>query len=167
MQQFKELNPQELGDNPFRLIGKDWMLISAQHEGVANTMTASWGGLGVLWHRPVATVYIRPQRFTSGLVNAAPTFSLCFFDESQRENLTYCGRVSGRDEDKFARCGFDVLEVEGAPVFAQARLALVCKKLYTHDIDPARFLEESIDQNYPNKDYHRMFIGEILRVLVK
>ncbi len=167
MQHFKELNPYQLTDNPFKLIGKDWMLVSARHNGVANTMTASWGGVGVLWHQPVATIYIRPHRHTFSLLEAAPTFSLCFFDESQREKLAYCGRVSGRDENKIAHCGFDTTIVEGAPVFAQARLVFVCKKLYTHDIDPARFLDPAIDKNYPRKDYHRMYVGEIQKALAR
>ena len=167
MQPFKEITPQQLADNPFQLIGKDWMLISAQHDGGANTMTASWGGLGVLWNRPVATIYIRPHRHTYGFVEAADTFSLCFFDQSYRDKLAYCGRVSGRDEDKIAHCGFETLVVEGAPVFTQARLALVCKKIYTHDIDPARFLDNTIEENYPLKDYHRMYIGQIIKVLTK
>ena len=30
--------------------------------------------------------------------------------------------------------------------------------------DPARFLDPTIDRNYPDKDYHRMYFGEIVTV---
>ena len=64
---FKQININELKVNPFNLIGKEWLLISATDGNKCNTMTASWGGLGVIWNKNVATVYIRPQRYTETL----------------------------------------------------------------------------------------------------
>ena len=107
--EFRTIAPKDLEKNVFDLIGKDWMLITAQKaDGSANTMTASWGGLGVNWGMPVATVYIRHSRYTLPFVEEAGGFSLCFFDEAYRSQLAYCGKVSGRDEDKIAHCGFTV-----------------------------------------------------------
>ena len=131
-------------------------------------MTASWGGLGVLWGKPVATVYIRPQRYTLEFVEREEKFTLAFFGEAYRKALALCGSKSGRDIDKVKECGFTVETADGAPYFAEADLVLVCKKAYWQDMDPTHFLDGEIDgKRYPEKDYHRIFIGEIETVLKK
>ena len=99
---FREIAPQELQDNPFTLIGKDWLLITAGNREKCNTMTASWGGVGVLWNQDVCTIYIRPQRYTKEFVDGEKEFSLCVMDSSYREALNLCGTKSGRDMDKIA-----------------------------------------------------------------
>ncbi len=163
---WKTLEPGELGDNVFDLVGRTWMLITAGSPGAYNTMTASWGCLGVLWRRPVAVCFVRPTRHTFGFIDAAANFTLSFFPESCREILDFCGSHSGRDTDKAAATGLRPEEMEGGTVsFEQARLALVCRKLYSQDFDPRLFLDPEIEDLYPNKDYHRVFIGEITRCL--
>ena len=165
---FEKMDPKALDQNVFSLIGDQWMLITAGTEEKCNTMTASWGGLGVLWGKPVATVYIRPQRYTLEVVEREDAFTLCFFGEGYRKALALCGSKSGRDVDKVKECGFTVATAEGAPYFEEADLALVCKKAYWQDMDPTHFLDGEIDGKwYPEKDYHRIFIGEILEVLRK
>ncbi|MBM6924469.1 flavin reductase family protein [Pseudoflavonifractor phocaeensis] len=165
---FEKIDPKALDQNVFSLIGDQWMLITAGTEDECNTMTASWGGLGVLWGKPVATVYIRPQRYTLEFVEREDTFTLCFFGEEYRKALALCGSKSGRDIDKVKECGFTVATAEGAPYFEEADLVLVCRKAYWQDMDPTHFLDEEIDGKwYPQKDYHRIFIGEILEVLRK
>ena len=165
---FENIDPKALDQNVFSLIGDQWMLITAGTKDQCNTMTASWGGLGVLWGKPVATVYIRPQRYTLEFVEREDTFTLCFFGEEYRKALALCGSKSGRDMDKVKECGFTVATAEGAPYFEEADLVLVCKKSYWQDMDPTHFLDGEIDSKwYPEKDYHRIFIGEILEVLRK
>ena len=165
---FEKIDPKALDQNVFSLIGDQWMLITAGKQDQCNTMTASWGGLGVLWGKPVATVYIRPQRYTLEFVEREDTFTLCFFGEQYRKALALCGSKSGRDVDKVKECGFTVATAEGAPYFEEADLVLVCKKSYWQDMDPTHFLDGEIDSKwYPEKDYHRIFIGEILEVLRK
>ena len=165
---FEKIDPKALDQNVFSLIGDQWMLITAGTEDKCNTMTASWGGLGVLWGKPVATVYIRPQRYTLEFVEREDTFTLCFSGEEYRKALALCGSKSGRDMDKVKECGFTVATAEGAPYFEEADLVLVCKKSYWQDMDPTHFLDGEIDSKwYPEKDYHRIFIGEILEVLRK
>lgn len=165
---FEKINPKALDQNVFSLIGDQWMLITAGTKDQCNTMTASWGGLGVLWGKPVATVYIRPQRYTLEFVEREDTFTLCFFGEAHRKALALCGSKSGRDVDKVKECGFTIATAEGAPYFEEADLVLVCRKSYWQDMDPAHFLDGEIDGKwYPEKDYHRIFIGEILEVLRK
>ncbi len=168
MSQFYEISPQQLEKNPFTLIGKEWMLIAAEKEGKTNAMTASWGGMGVLWNKNVVFSFIRPQRYTKEFVDASDRFSLTFFDESYRDTLSYFGRVSGRDEDKIEKTGLSLCHAEGAPYFREARLILICKKLYAGDMKPEDILIPEIDdKNYPGKDYHTMYIGEIVKVLMK
>ena len=165
---FEKIDPKALDQNVFSLIGDQWMLITAGTKDQCNTMTASWGGLGVLWGKPVAMVYIRPQRYTLEFVEREDTFTLCFFGEEYRKALALCGSKSGRDVDKVKECGFTVATAEGAPYFEEADLVLVCKKAYWQDMDPTHFLDGEIDSKwYPEKDYHRIFIGEILEVLRK
>jgi flavin reductase (DIM6/NTAB) family NADH-FMN oxidoreductase RutF len=138
-----------------------------------NTMTASWGGLGVLWGKNVALVYVRPVRHTFAFMNANPLFSLSFFDKSYHKALDICGAASGRDIDKAAEAGltpivFNSGAGQGAVGFKEASEVIVCRKLYTHDFDPSKFLDPGIDgQCYPQKDYHRLYVGEVLSLRVK
>lgn len=168
MNQFYEISPEQIEKNPFSMIGKEWMLIGAEKEGKVNAMTASWGGVGVLWNKNVVFGFVRPQRYTKEFLDAGDRFSLSFFDESYRETLGYFGRVSGRDEDKIANSGLQIDHCEGAPYFADGNLILLCKKLYVGSISPDSILLPEIDQKmYPDKDYHAVYIGEIVKVLMK
>lgn len=164
---FKETAPELLTDNPFTLIGTDWMLITAGTADSFNTMTASWGGLGVLWERKVATCYIRPTRHTFSFVEQAGHFTLSFFGEEHRKALQYCGTHSGRNTDKVKGAGLSAVTDDGIIYFEQARLVLACRKLYAQDIEPRLFLDPAIGSMYPQKDYHRMYIGEIVKCLRK
>ena len=161
---FQRIDPKNLKDNVFSLIGDQWMLVTAGTEEKCNTMTASWGGLGVLWGAPAATCYIRPQRYTKEFLDREEYFTLTFFDEEYRKALSLCGSKSGRDVDKIKECGFTVRTAAcGAPYFEQARLVLVCRKLYWQDMDPDHFLDPEIDSRfYAQKDYHRVYVGEIV-----
>ena len=166
---FKKIAPKELKENPFSLIGDKWMLITAGTEERCNTMTASWGGLGVIWGAPAATCYIRPQRYTKEFIDQEEYFTLTFFGEEYRKALSLCGSKSGRDIDKVKECGFTVKTAEcGAPYFEQAELVLVCRKLYADDLRPEKFTDQSLDGRwYPEHDYHRMYVGEVVQVLKK
>lgn len=166
---FTPIRPDEITDNPFKLLGKDWMLITAGQAEKFNSMTASWGGLGVLWEKPVATIYVRPQRYTREFIDREDFVSLSFFDEAQRQVLSICGAVSGRDADKMALTGLHpVQDAEtGATYFEEARLVLIMKKLYVHTIDPAGARNVDLAPFYPGEDYHHMYLGEIVRVLRK
>lgn len=165
---WNKIDPKTLDKNVFSMIGNQWMLITAGTAARCNTMTASWGGLGVLWNKNVAMTFIRPQRYTFEFVEKNDWFTLSFLEERYRKQLSLCGSKSGRDTDKVKECGFAVKTGEGgAPYFDEAELVLVCRKLYWQDMDPAHFLDLSIDKNYLNHDYHRMYVGEIVEALKK
>jgi flavin reductase (DIM6/NTAB) family NADH-FMN oxidoreductase RutF len=158
---------------PASRIGDGWTLITAGSvavdKGNWNTMTASWGGLGVLWSRDVAFIFIRPGRYTFGFANDNPRFSISFFDESHRKALAVCGAKSGRDIDKAGETGLTPIEfTDGTVGFMEATEVISCRTLYTHDFDPTRFQDPRIDTEcYPQKDYHRLYVGEIEALRVR
>ena len=162
----KEIPSNLLTENAFKLIGKDWMLITAGIPGSFNTMTASWGGLGVLWEQPVAFCFVRPTRYTYEFMERSPKFTLSFFEERHRKALTFCGSHSGRDTDKIAGTGLTPLIDGGFIYFSESRLVLLCRKIYFQDISPDCFLDPKIHDLYPQKDYHRMYVGQIEKCLI-
>ncbi len=164
---FREISVEELKDNPFTLINKDWMLITAGNQDKHNTMTASWGGVGELWGKYVSTIYIRPQRYTLEFVEREDFYSLCFFGPEYRQALSLCGSKSGRDVDKDAATGLTPRFDQAAPYYEQARLVFICRKLYKQDMTEEPFLDKSLLDKWYDNDLHRMFIGEIVKVLVK
>jgi flavin reductase (DIM6/NTAB) family NADH-FMN oxidoreductase RutF len=160
---FKVIDPREIKDNTFKLIGKDWMLITAGDINKFNTMTASWGGLGVLWNKKVSICVIRPSRYTYQFMEQNDIFTLSFFDDKYRDVLNFCGSKSGRDVDKINTTGITPVKgINDGVYFAEAKLVLECKKLYFQDLNPANFIDTGIEKNYDHEDYHRMYIGEIL-----
>ncbi len=170
MSSFREIAPEDLNDSPFRLIGKDWLLITAPDEtkeSGANAMTASWGGLGVLWNKSVATVYVRPQRHTYTLTEKADRFSLCVLPEEARAVLKVCGTKSGRDTDKLKECSLTCTDIDGVKVIEQSKLAFICKKAYADMLKKECFVDTDHIKHYPADDFHRVYILEIEKILVK
>ena len=163
----KEIPIESLEFNPFHKISKEWMLITAGDETKSNTMTASWGGLGIMWVKNIATVYIRPQRYTKEFVDANDTFTISFLPEEYRQALNVCGSVSGKDvEDKWSEAGLHPYYVDGTTAVEEAKLVLVCKKQYHQKMVPECFDEKENDEKwYPAKDYHEMYMAEIVKVL--
>ncbi|PYG87622.1 flavin reductase (DIM6/NTAB) family NADH-FMN oxidoreductase RutF [Ruminiclostridium sufflavum DSM 19573] len=165
---FKEVKTDELLFNPFTKIGKEWMLITAGNEDKFNTMTASWGGVGIMWGKNVVTTYLRPQRYTKEFVDSNELFTISFYDEAYRKALNICGSVSGREGDKVKQAGLTPYFVEGTAAFEEADMIFICKKQYHGEMVPENFIEKENDKKwYPNKDYHAMYISEIIKVLVK
>jgi len=168
MKNYIKTDPARIQENAIDLIGNQWMLITAGTLASYNTMTASWGGSGMLWNKPVMFVFVRPQRYTFGFIEASDTFTCCFFDHKYRNALRFCGANSGRDFDKAKETGLTPAETEsGSIYFSESRLILECKKLYFQDLDPDGFLSPVIQKNYPLNDYHRMYIGEITTCLIQ
>ncbi|MBF0563755.1 MAG: flavin reductase [Nitrospirae bacterium] len=168
MSEFRKVNPQTIADNVFKLVGTDWMLITAGKIDGFNTMTGSWGGMGVLWDMNVCFCVIRPTRYTYSFMEQSDYFSLSFFNVEFRNVLTFCGTNSGRDVDKPVKTGLTPIGgASGCVYFDEARLVMECRKIYYQDITPINFADPLIDSKYPLKDYHRMYIGEVVNCLVK
>ena len=167
MAKFIEIDPSEIQGNVFDRIGKEWMLITAGKPEKFNTMTASWGGLGVLWNASVSFAFVRPSRYTFEFLEQEKYYSLSFLGMNQRRALQLCGSKSGRDIDKVKEAGLTPVFDAPAPYFEQAELTLICRKLYTQDLDPAHFLDPSLMGNYKDGDFHRLYVGEITKVLAR
>lgn len=165
MGRFSEITCETVKDNPFTLIGSDWMLITAGVPDSFNLMTAAWGGLGVLWQKNVAFCFVRPTRFTYGLIEKSDRFTLSFFTDEYKNVLNFCGSRSGRDVDKVAETGLTPIFDNGFIYYDEARLVFECKKLYFQDLRPEAFLDTGINDLYPLEDYHRMYVGEIVKCL--
>ena len=165
---FKEIAVEELNFNPFTKIGTEWMLITAGDEKKFNTMTASWGGVGIMWNKNVVTTYIRPQRYTKEFVDTNEYFTVSFYDKEYKKALNICGTRSGRDCDKAAEAGLTPYFIDGTTAFEEANMIFVCRKLYCDPMPGDNFLDKENDEKwYPDKDYHTMYISEIVKVLVK
>lgn len=165
---WKEIKPEELNLNPFTAIGKEWMLITAGTKENCNTMTASWGGLGVIWGKPSVTAYIRQTRYTKEFTDREAYFTLSFFGEAYREALNLCGTVSGRDKDKIKEAALTPCDVGGTAAFEEARLVFVCRKQFRQFMSPEGFdVKENDARWYPDRDYHTMYIGSIEKILIK
>ena len=163
---FKEI-PVSMASDAINLIGKEWMLIGAADGDGANAMTASWGAVGVLWNKPVCICFIRPQRYTFGLAEKNDRLSFSFFGKERRDALSYCGKFSGRDRDKLGAAGLNYEMIDGVPAFDDARLTVIGRKLYADDLKENKFIDENMLANYAAKDYHRFYVCEIEKVLVK
>lgn len=160
------MTPNEISKNVFDMIGKQWMLVGAAKDGKTNAMTASWGGLGIMWGKNVAFVFIRETRYTKEFVDNGETFSLSFFGEDKREMLGYMGKVSGREEDKIAKSGLHVTLEKNAPVFAEAELTLICRKMYAQEMKEECFTDrEAVGKWYGDGNYHTMYVAEITDVI--
>jgi flavin reductase (DIM6/NTAB) family NADH-FMN oxidoreductase RutF len=166
-QSLTEIKPEQVTHNPYKAIGQDWMLVTAGTLASYNTMTASWGTVGVLWERPVCFCFVRPQRYTYEFMERSELFTLSFFEERYHAALDYCGSYSGRDVDKAKETGLTAVEWQNKAVyFAEASLVYVCRKIYAQHLVPAGFVDRAIEQqNYPQGDLHRMYIGEIVSCL--
>ncbi len=161
----REISPDEFEINPFKKLKDEWALLSAGTTDKCNTMTISWGGLGVIWGRYVATVYVRPTRYTYELCEENDYFTVSFPVDGFKKDMGLLGSISGRDCDKLSKTSMDMSFYDGIPFIEQSELVFICKKLYYSDLEPQNFLDDNIESNYPNKDYHRIYIGEIIKIL--
>ena len=161
----KQIDFTELKKNPAELIGKQWMLITAGTPEHFNCMTASWGGLGYLWNRPVAFVFVRPNRHTATFMEAQPSFTLSFMPEKYRNDLIFCGRNSGRDVDKMAATSLQPFTTSnGLVAMDDAELVIECRKMAVASMQEADFVDysEVSPQWYePTNPLHKVYICEI------
>lgn len=163
----KKVDVKSLNDNFFETISTEWMLVTAGKEDKFNMMTASWGCTGWLWNKPVAVIFIRPERYTHGLIEQNDCLTLSFLGNGKeaRQAYNFCGSKSGRDYDKVKETGLTPVKTDlGNVTFAQARLTLECRKLYKDAIKPESFIDPDIAKWYGGKNggYHDVYVLEIV-----
>ncbi len=162
---FKEVNIKDLDENFIKIVSDEWMLISAGNKEKFNMMTASWGFFGEMWSKDVAVAVIRPQRYTNEFIDKEDYFSLSFYGDN-KEIHKVCGSKSGRDVNKAEETGLTPVFDNNTVYFEEARLVVICKKIYCQKIDPECMIDKSNDEWYDN-DYHYSYFGEIVKVLIK
>jgi flavin reductase (DIM6/NTAB) family NADH-FMN oxidoreductase RutF len=162
----KQIHLSELNVSSFSLFNYQWCLIGVANPKI-NAMTASWGSIGTLWNRPIATIYVRPSRYTHELLGKDDHFTLSFFSQQHRPVLNYLGSISGRDRDKIKECGIPYHIDKGALYFDEAELIIKCKKIMVQPFDENRIIDDIKRKMYPNGDIHTMIIGEVEEVWIK
>ncbi len=151
--------------DPFTLIGREWLLLSAGNAENFNTMTASWGTMGVMWNKNIVMVAIRPQRYTYEFFEREDYFTVSVLKPGHENAYRICGTKSGRDCNKVSLSGLTPYFEENAVTFAETRMAVVCKKICIQDLSPQGFLDPEIEKHYPTQDYHRFYFGEVVDIL--
>ncbi|MDR0746122.1 MAG: DUF4468 domain-containing protein [Mediterranea sp.] len=165
---YKQIAPDKIPGNIIKMLSEDWMLITAGTKDKFNMMTASWGGLGVLYQKPVAICFINPTRYTYQLMEKDDTYTLTFYTEAYRGALQYCGTNSGRDTDKVKGSGLSPITTpDGSQAFSEAWLIIECRKLVSQSITPEAISNEAVRNEWAGKQLHKMYIGEIINVWVK
>lgn len=163
----KEINVRDIKENAVSLIADGWGLVTAGNAEKFNTMTVSWGGIGEIWGKDAVFIFIRPQRYTYEFLEKEDLFTLSFYGEEFKDALKICGSKSGRDIDKADATGLTPLFIDGTTTFEQAKYTLVCRKMASQFIDPKGFEDANIENNYHSGDYHKVYVGEILKVYTR
>lgn len=146
---------------------KKWALLTAGESDRFNTMTISWGGLGTIWGKPVATVYVRTSRYTHDFMDANEFFTVSFYQEEYRQILGVLGSKSGRDMDKMKESGLTPVQAGESMSFKEAEVTLVCRKLFKQQLDVANMPEDVAKAMYEGQAPHDMYIGEIVNIIRK
>lgn len=165
---FKEINPLDYTAKPFSDLAKNWALLSAGTEEKFNSMTVSWGATGELWGKHVVFVFVRPQRYTYEFCEQNDYMSLSIMPDGFQKQLGVFGRKSGRDCDKYAETALTPAFTDKTAYCEEAQAVFELKKVAAFDFDPDSFIDKNIVPDcYPNHDFHRVYIGEITRLLIK
>lgn len=167
MHVFQPIPVDDLELNPFKTIGKDWALVSAGSKKKANTMTVSWGGVGVLWGKNVAFVFVRDSRYTKEFIDAGDFFSISFMGQDYKEALNYCGSHSGRDSDKVSEAGLTWNYKHSIPFIDEGSFVLLCQKLAAVKLTENSFISPEIPKFYKDGDLHTMYVGEIIELMAR
>lgn len=167
MCKFRNIVPEQAQLNPFSTLKNEWGLLTAGNYEDFNMMTIAWGYFGIMWNKPVFGAVVRPNRFTYEFMERNKSFTVSFFPPQFRAELEFCGTKSGRDVNKVFETSFEPVDDDGSVYFAQADIVFVCKKLCFQDFDPKNFMDPEIIKHYPEKQFHRLYIGEIEKALEK
>lgn len=162
----KIISPLELNENLFKAFGKDWALIVVKDSKEDNAMTISWGQAGILWSQPVVSVYVRNTRYTKHMLDEVDDFSICFFEDKYKPQLSHCGRVSRKDDNKITTCGFTRTEIDSVLYLKEAKLTFILKKLYQIDLPINESTNPEVKKHYNEGEFHTQYICHIEKVII-
>ena len=164
---FREISVNELNINPVTIFSDGWALLTAGSKDSFNAMTVSWGAMGEIWGKASMFVFVRPQRYTHDFCESSDLFTVSCFNGNNKDELTFFGRNSGRDCDKFSQTGLTAVS-DGDHVYCkEAEYVFICRKTAKTVLQPENFTDSSIASFYPSNDYHDIYVGEIVKILVK
>ena len=165
---FKEIACKDLHFNPFTCMSPDAVLITAPDGDSVNPMTAAWGSFGYMWNKNTLNLVVRPQRYTYHLMEETDLYTVAYFHEKRRDAIALCGTQSGRDINKMKECGFTMGECDGFRYIEEADIVFYCRKMYAQDMTEESFVDKAVmDRCYPERDFHRTYVGEVVKILVK
>ncbi|UDQ99367.1 flavin reductase family protein [Lentisphaerota bacterium WC36G] len=153
--------------NVFSDLNKNWMLLTVGDKKKFNTMTVSWGMFGTFWHKPMVMIGVRPQRYTYDFIENNDTFTLSGFPEGFKEQLTFCGRNSGREVDKIAETNLTpiIADEVDCVTFKEAELIIECRIVYCESLKGKNFKNKRIKPDlYPNRDFHKLYYAEVVNI---
>ena len=155
---------------PLYAIDQEWAVLTAGEKEKFNSMTISWGGMGTIWNKPVVIVYVKPIRYTYEFMESSKYFTISFYGEEYKKDLGILGSKSGRDMDKISFTKFTPEFLSNGVSFKEAKLTIICKKIYFQDmdinnIDANSIPKSELDRFYKTEPLHRMYIGEVIDII--
>ena len=157
----------KLDIKPFEIFNKTWGLLTSGTLDNHNSMTISWGEMGTLWNKNVITIYVKPCRYTYQFMEDNDYFVVSFFDEEYKSALGIMGSKSGKNVDKDALSGLTPESYKDVTIYKEAKLTFICKKIYYNDLDINIIPEQQKGIYYQKENPHRMYMGEIIDLIIK
>ncbi len=173
VERFEVVDPKDMTDNVFKLVGDDVTVITAGKAPEHNSMAASWGGFGVLFNKPVTWCFLRANRFTLEKMREAKTYTFSYFPPEHRDDVLFFGSKTGRDTDKMKKSKLTpVATPDGQTTYAEARLVIECKLVEITTVKPDDFHtgegRQFVEEGHQEAgDYHKLVLGEIMKVWLK
>lgn len=164
-----EISVKDLKIDPFQAF-RNWAMITAKVANKHNSMIIGWGCLGVLWRKDVACVFVRENRYTYEFIEQSDYFTISFYDEKYKKDLTIYGTKSGKNVDKDALTNFHPISIDEAITYEEAHTTIVCKKIYQSKLEPSDYLNDVAEEFYKLNDdgtRHHIYIGEIIKIVKK
>jgi flavin reductase (DIM6/NTAB) family NADH-FMN oxidoreductase RutF len=172
-QLFKQISPEEIRDNIFTLVGKDFTVLTAGKADHYNSMISSGGGLGLLFMKPTTWSIVRTDRYTLELIQKVQTYTLSYFPTEYKEQILFLGSKSGRDSEKMKEVELtNIPTPSGDMTFQEARLIIESRLTALTTPNPDDFCTQEakdyINEAYKDANEYRKFVfGEITHVWIK
>ena len=158
---------------------KTGVLLTTKSDDKVNSMTISWGTLGIEWGKPIFTVFVRENRFTKEQLEKNPEFTINIpMGEFNKKILGFCGTKSGHNIDKISELNLTLESPDkiSVPAIKELPLTLECNVVYKQEQDRNEICEETKKVFYPqdvdssyhgaNKDFHTAYYGEIVSAYI-
>lgn len=169
----KEINVWDYAEEILKGV-QNGVLLTTQSGGKVNTMTISWGSLGIEWGKPIFTTFVRESRYTKLALDENGAFTVNIpYGDFDKKILSFCGSKSGRDVDKIKELGLTLEKGDAVsvPAIKELPLTLECRVIYKQTQDLSQIPKEAQEMFYPKDaqgcpDIHTAYYGEIVRAYI-